>query len=334
MQGRQAKESETILRNKFQIPLPTEDAYNEWRVGMEDPTEESRKLCDLSELLYEVEQEPPLDPHQPESEDVYKFNLVCGRIAEYCSNFVRMPTPPGFMVQCQITRSRQGINGLLYPTYFMHLENKNGVPGVMILTAVRSNLVKTDYVISTNPAEMSPKSEFCAGILQTNLWGSDCVLKVPVKSEKNGETCDEQKKEWEQLMSLKFESNALGIKGPRKLSVAIPKLKSDWEQCHPGSFTFPPNDEDTEQVAIVKNRAPRWSEDTCTYVLNFSSRVQRSSVKNFQLEYQIKGSDFTLLQFGRCNRSKNFILDFSYPFCPLQAFAIALTSFDVKWGLD
>jgi hypothetical protein len=40
-----------------------------------------------------------------------------------------------------------------------------------------------------------------------------------------------------------------------------------------------------------------------------------------------------ILLFGK-NGKNEFVLDFSYPFCPLQAFAMALASYEVKWGLE
>ena len=63
-------------------------------------------------------------------------------------------------------------------------------------------------------------------------------------------------------------------------------------------------------------------------MLNFSGRVTRPSVKNFQL-HDIKDSDNILLQFGRTG-TDTFNLDFQYPLTPLQAFSICITTFDYK----
>jgi len=334
-----------FLRKKFQVSESLEEeescSYNEWRVGMEDPTEEARDLYDLSEMFYYVEKDfPPQSQIEegvdPEDACTNRYNLLVGRIAEYNLDFVKLPTPPGFLVQCLITRVNNGLEGKMYPTYFLHLERK-GHPELLLLTARRTSLLKMQYVISTNPGDMSTHSPTCAGILESNLRGSEFVLKVPVKPDYIDTSTSKSKAGsrrgmWERFFALKFESNTLGIKGPRSLSVAIPKLKSDWEQCHPASLAF--STEDTDYVAVVKNRAPKWSNDSCTYVLNFSTRVQRSSVKNFQLAHQDKDEDLTVLQFGRRHKDDTFILDFNYPFCPLQAFAIALSSFDCKWGTD
>ena len=68
------------------------------------------------------------------------------------------------------------------------------------------------------------------------------------------------------------------------------------------------------------------------FVLNFNGRVDKASVKNFQL---IDDKDETkiYLQFGRIG-DQQFNLDYQWPFSPLQAFAIALTSFDNKFACE
>ena len=43
--------------------------------------------------------------------------------------------------------------------------------------------------------------------------------------------------------------------------------------------------------------------------------------------------DYLYMQFGRINED-TFALDFQYPFSPLQAFAISLSSLDKKFACD
>ena len=64
------------------------------------------------------------------------------------------------------------------------------------------------------------------------------------------------------------------------------------------------------------------------FVLNFNGRVDKASVKNFQLidEYD---DNKIYMQFGRVGKDA-FTMDFQYPLCALQAFGIALSSFDYK----
>ena len=54
----------------------------------------------------------------------------------------------------------------------------------------------------------------------------------------------------------------------------------------------------------------------------------QASVKNFQIIHD-NDPDYIVMQFGRVSE-EIFTMDFKYPLCALQAFAIALSSFDGK----
>ena len=60
--------------------------------------------------------------------------------------------------------------------------------------------------------------------------------------------------------------------------------------------------------------------------------MTQASVKNFQL-VSADDHDTVLLQFGRCGKD-TFTMDFSWPLCALQAFAICLSSFDRKLACE
>lgn len=92
------------------------------------------------------------------------------------------------------------------------------------------------------------------------------------------------------------------------------------------SYKAAKNDED---VQILKNKQPKWNEQVGAYVLNFNGRVTRASVKNFQLCNTAIAPDTVLMQFGRVGKD-SFNMDYQYPLCALQAFGIALSSFDYK----
>ena len=101
----------------------------------------------------------------------------------------------------------------------------------------------------------------------------------------------------------------------------------------------------TENIMFFFNKPPKWNEcklyinqhfEFClavqAFVLNFNGRVDKASVKNFQLidEYD---DNKIYMQFGRIGQ-QDFNMDVAYPCSIFQAFAIALTSFDFKFACE
>ena len=76
----------------------------------------------------------------------------------------------------------------------------------------------------------------------------------------------------------------------------------------------------------VKTRLPRWDSAMESLVLGFErNRVKASSSKNILMALG-DNPKHTVLQFGKVS-SGRFTLDFRYPMSPIQAFAIAVSSF-------
>ncbi len=61
-------------------------------------------------------------------------------------------------------------------------------------------------------------------------------------------------------------------------------------------------------------------------------RVTQASVKNFQIVHD-NDLDYIIMQFGRVAEDV-FTMDYRYPMCALQAFGIALSSFDSKLACE
>ena len=90
------------------------------------------------------------------------------------------------------------------------------------------------------------------------------------------------------------------------------------------------------------NKPPTWNEVLGAYTLNFRGRVTVASIKNFQLlpTHAIDQTHIAheaIMQFGKVGKD-TFHIDFAAPFSPLQAFAVALSSFSsgaskvISWG--
>lgn len=143
-----------------------------------------------------------------------------------------------------------------------------------------------------------------------------------------------------ELAVIEYASNVLGSRGPRKMRIAVPKIR-------PGDgrpVVFNPLGRDaqllsdlfkaghTREMVTLVNKQPKWNDAVGAYVLNFNGRVTMASVKNFQL-VSPEDEDTVLLQFGRTAKEE-FTMDFQWPLSPLQAFAICLSSFDYKLACE
>jgi tubby-related protein 1 len=141
-----------------------------------------------------------------------------------------------------------------------------------------------------------------------------------------------------ELVAAVFETNVLGFKGPRKMTVLIPGMNSEGERIEMRPTTEHDGlverwkHKNMENVVELHNKAPIWNEDTQSYVLNFHGRVTQASIKNFQIVHS-NDEDYIIMQFGRIAEDV-FTMDYSYPLCALQAFGIALSSFDGKLACE
>eukprot|EP00798_Chlamydomonas_sp_ICE-L_P024472 gene24472-10077_t len=86
--------------------------------------------------------------------------------------------------------------------------------------------------------------------------------------------------------------------------------------------------------AMLQNRLPHWNPDLRCWCLNFDGRVRMPSIKNFQLMVTGDEEKRVVFQFGKVKDVRDtavFVLDFNPTvITPFQAFALALTSFDMK----
>nr|XP_014284184.2 protein king tubby [Halyomorpha halys] len=136
----------------------------------------------------------------------------------------------------------------------------------------------------------------------------------------------------------KKDTNVLGFKGPRKMTVILPGMTANNQRVS----IVPTDDTETllecyrtktmDNLIQLHNKTPAWNDDTQSYVLNFHGRVTQASVKNFQIVHD-SDVDYVVMQFGRVAEDV-FTMDYRYPMCALQAFAIALSSFDSKLACE
>nr|KAF6439426.1 TUB bipartite transcription factor [Molossus molossus] len=252
--------------------------------------------------------------------------------------FARRPAPQGVTIKCRITRDKKGMDRGMYPTYFLHLDREDGKKVFLLAGRKRKKSKTSNYLISVDPTDLSRGGDSYIGKLRSNLMGTKfTVYDNGVNPQKASSTLEGGTLRQE-LAAVCYETNVLGFKGPRKMTVIVPGMN----MVHERVCIRPRNEHETllarwqnkhtESIIELQNKTPVWNDDTQSYVLNFHGRVTQASVKNFQV---IHGNDpdYIVMQFGRVAEDV-FTMDYNYPLCALQAFAIALSSFDSKLACE
>ncbi|XP_032096547.1 tubby protein homolog isoform X4 [Sapajus apella] len=270
----------------------------------------------------------PIAPEQPVDVEVQDLE-----------EFALRPAPQGITIKCRITRDKKGMDRGMYPTYFLHLDREDGKKVFLLAGRKRKKSKTSNYLISVDPTDLSRGGDSYIGKLRSNLMGTKfTVYDNGVNPQKASSSTLESGTLRQELAAVCYETNVLGFKGPRKMSVIVPGMN----MVHERVSIRPRNEHETllarwqnkntESIIELQNKTPVWNDDTQSYVLNFHGRVTQASVKNFQI---IHGNDpdYIVMQFGRVAEDV-FTMDYNYPLCALQAFAIALSSFDSKLACE
>ncbi|ELK30476.1 Tubby protein like protein [Myotis davidii] len=253
--------------------------------------------------------------------------------------FAQRPAPQGITIKCRISRDKKGMDRGMYPTYFLHLDREDGKKVFLLAGRKRKKSKTSNYLISVDPTDLSRGGDSYIGKLRSNLMGTKfTVYDNGVNPQKASSSTLEGGTLRQELAAVCYETNVLGFKGPRKMTVIVPGMN----MVHERVCIRPRNEHETllarwqnkntESIIELQNKTPVWNDDTQSYVLNFHGRVTQASVKNFQI---IHGNDpdYIVMQFGRVAEDV-FTMDYNYPLCALQAFSIALSSFDSKLACE
>ncbi|KAB0799248.1 hypothetical protein PPYR_07128 [Photinus pyralis] len=271
------------------------------------------------------------------NDEVNAIPEIEGDVEGNIDKFVVQPAPQKVLFKCRITRDRKGMDRGLYPTYFLHLEKEYGKKVFLLAGRKRKKSATSNYLISTDPTDLSRGGDSYVGKLRSNLIGTQfTIFDNGISPRKNSDKEGAMRRQ--ELAAVIYDTNVLGFKGPRKMTVILPGMTLDFQRV-----TMFPQDEseglietwkakNMDNIIELHNKTPVWNDDTQSYVLNFHGRVTQASVKNFQIVHD-SDPDYIVMQFGRVAEDV-FTMDYRYPLCALQAFAIALSSFDSKLACE
>ncbi|KAJ8370380.1 hypothetical protein SKAU_G00104080 [Synaphobranchus kaupii] len=247
--------------------------------------------------------------------------------------FVLQPAPLGVTVKCKVIRDRRGMIQGFYPTYYLHLDNDKKV--FLLAGRKRKKSTTSNYLISIDATDLSRGGNNYVGKLRSNLMGNKfTVFDHGLNPDKALYDLSNARQE---LAAIIYATNVLGFKGPRQMTVVIPGM----DRKHKRVPIRARNENDgllmrfqnrkMDNLVELRSKTPVWNDDMASYQLNFHGRVTQASIKNFQIVHS-KIDGYIVMQFGRV-ADDAFTLDYSYPMCAVQAFALALSSFDgkLKW---
>ena len=311
-------------------------------VDYEDPPPEGKQIkvqeSEVVPLNDSADKENNLESASESNSEV-ALPLVLQPSSRELEDFVYKPCPEKHTIKCRITRDKKGVDRGMFPTYFLHYEREDGSKTFLLAGRKRKKSKASNYLISTDPTDLSKNAESYAGKVRSNVVGTKFtvfdneskpggLVSVP---DKTGAIRQEQ-------CAILYETNIFGFKGPRKMSVIIPGMTCDFQRViikaknENDSLLKRYEDKQLENLLVLHNKAPVWNEETQSYVLNFHGRVTQASVKNFQIVHP-QSQDYIVMQFGRV-ADDVFTLDYRYPLCAIQAFGIALSSFDNKLACE
>lgn len=259
-------------------------------------------------------------------------NEVEGDVTGSIEQWVLQPGKQGVLYKGRITRDKKGMDRGLFPIYYLHLERDTGKKVFLLAGRKRKKSKTSNYVISADPTDLSRQTDGFVGKLRSNVFGTTFFMyDNGLKNNIENPRLD--------MGVVIYDTNILGFKGPRNMTVLIPGLDDEDKRVKISSLDDSQQgildsfrSKNMDNVVELHNKTPVWNDETQSYVLNFHGRVTKASVKNFQLIHD-SDPEYIVMQFGR-TADDIFTMDFRYPLCALQAFQIALSSFDGKLACE
>ena len=285
--------------------------------------------------LADADLSTPLKAKQ--SDIIGRFGLQSGE-HDKLRDFTMMPAPEGTTIKCRIERDKRGVDKHMFPTYNLYYESTEQSKTFLLAARKRKKSRSSNYLLSIDRNDLARDGEGFIAKVRSNFIGTSFTIFDCGQNPNKSRALPDGSNIREELAAVHYEKNVLGFKGPRKMTVVLPAMNREHKRIR----VKPRKDSETllerwkekqmTDLLELHNKQPVWSEETQAYVLNFHGRVTQASVKNFQLVHSAD-VNYIVLQFGRISED-TFTLDYSFPISAVQAFAVALSSFDSKLACE
>ncbi|VDM30368.1 unnamed protein product [Hydatigera taeniaeformis] len=277
--------------------------------------------------------------------------------------FITTPAAKGVTVCCRISRDKHGIEGGLFPSYFLHLERQEDGRRFFLLAARRKRrtttcnyLISLDATATSSPLNAPGDGRLTVGNLRSNFLGTQFVL-LSTRSRYIGpyastghHDVDLASGDWsKEIATISYEPNILGFKGPRRMTVLLPSVVEPIDSKTSNELSRyatggPEARNDSSGIMELHNKKPMWNEGNVTHFNLLDPALfwdEHSGVgipltkrsKSLHQAFLLIQESTILMQFGRVS-SDVFTMDYTYPLTALQAFGIAISSLTGKLACE
>lgn len=172
-------------------------------------------------------------------------------------------------LECTIHRNKSGFN-YLYPKYTLTLSEGERF---LLNAKKRSGNKTSNYMITLDQDNLKRKGKGYLGKLRSNFMGTEFYVYDGGESFSKVKAGQSIRKE---VAAVLYESNVLGSKGPRKMTVMIPTIDAEdnqyiWQpRSEEESFIPKYRAGETDHMLQFHNKEPKWNDTVQAYVLNFN----------------------------------------------------------------
>ncbi len=143
-------------------------------------------------------------------------------------SFLMNPIARGTTLQCYIVRNKKGLKNKMYPSYELYLDSKD--QRFLLAGKKLSQNSTSYYLVSMDKANMTKESASFMGKVRSNFMGTEFTIfdkGVAPKKVDDDQLAISMMTVRQELGYCVYESNLLGNRGPRKMTVAVPAVGKD-----------------------------------------------------------------------------------------------------------